>query len=61
VAKLIIGAEEYDKHYSVTDPFYGYQSDKMQFLVTTSKSVDSLEQMYDAVGGPSGLFTDIQM
>ena len=42
------------------DPYYGYNSEKMQHLVATSKSDDTLEEQYKAVGGPNGLFTDLQ-
>ena len=56
----LLGVEKIDLHQSAADPYYGYNSDKMQHLIATSKSDDTLEEQYKAVGGPNGLFTDIQ-
>ena len=56
----LLGVEKCDEKMTINDPYYGYNSDKMQHLVATSKSDDSLEEQFKAVGGPNGLFTDLQ-
>jgi hypothetical protein len=56
----LLGVDSCGNRVSEDDPYYGYNSDKMQHLIATSKSDDTLEEQYKAVGGPNGLFTDIQ-
>jgi hypothetical protein len=56
----LLGVEKCDENTNAADPYYGYNSDKMQHLIATSKSDDTLMEQYKAVGGPNGLFTDIQ-
>jgi hypothetical protein len=56
----LLGVNNYDQKCTNSDPYYGYNSDKMQHLIATSKSEDTLDMQYKAVGGPNGLFTDIQ-
>jgi hypothetical protein len=56
----LLGVEKYDEKANSNDPYYGYNSDKMQHLVASSKSNDTLEEQFKAVGGPNGLFTDLQ-
>ena len=56
----LLGVEKCDENQTISDPYYGYNSDKMQHLIATSKSDDTLEEQFAAVGGPNGLFTDIQ-
>ena len=56
----LLGVENCDVNNTADDPYYGYNSDKMQHLIATSKSDDTLVEQFKAVGGPNGLFTDIQ-
>jgi hypothetical protein len=56
----LLGVDKTNEKQTIDDPYYGYNSDKMQHLVATSKSDDNLEEQFKAVGGPNGLFTDIQ-
>ena len=43
-----------------TNPYAGFNSEKLQFLVASSLVEDNQEEQFKAVGGIHGLFSDIQ-
>lgn len=42
------------------NPYYGQQSCRMQFLITSRKGSDNQANMYNDAGGPNGIITDFQ-